>query len=156
MGMGSSCDTKKCVITIVVLAVAYFLLDMLVWHVVLGGMVQANASLWRPMPEIESKMKVAYVGYVLFAWVFSWLFCKGLEAGKCTKQQGLRFGAMLGLLVWGVGNMLQYPFCPMSDNLYIGSAVCGIAEYAILGFIAGFLCKGCDDKASTTGGRCCS
>lgn len=153
--MGSSCDVKKCILPVIVVAVAYFLLDMLVWHVILGGMVTENSSLWRPQADIGSKMPVAWVGYVVFAIVFNWIFCKGLESGKCSKQQGVRFGAMIGLLMWGAGNMLQYPFCPMSDNLYIGSALAGIVEYAILGFVAGFLCKGCDDKGGN-GGRCCS
>jgi hypothetical protein len=153
--MGSGCNSKKCVISIVVVAVAYFLLDMLVWHVVLGGMVKENMALMRPEADIASKRWVAYVGYVLFAAVFNWIFCKGLESGKCPKGQGLKFGAIIGLLMWGAGGMLRYPFCPMSDGLYIGSALAGIVEYAVLGFIAGFLCKGCDDK-SGNGGRCCS
>lgn len=153
--MGSGCNTKKCVITVLVVAVAYFLLDMLVWHVILGGMLQENATLWRPMDVAQGKMWVAYVGYVLFAWVFTWVYFKGYESGKCPKQQGVRYGAMVGLLVWGAGNMLQYPFTNMTDNLYIGSALCGIVEYAILGFVTGLCCcfgEKCDDK----GGRCCN
>ena len=153
--MGGSCDIKKCVVPVVGVAVAYFLLDMLVWHVILGGMVTENVSLWRPMPDIQSKMWVAYVGYVAFAFLFNWIFCKGIESGKCTKTQGVRFGVVVGLLMWGAGSMLQYPFCPMTDGLYIGSALCGIVEYAILGFVAGLLCKCCDDKGGN-GGRCCS
>lgn len=153
--MGSGCNVKKCVVTTLVVAVVYFGLDMLVWHVILGGMVQENSSLWRPMADIQAKMPFAYVGYLLFAWAFNWMFCKGLESGKCTKTQGVKFGAMLGFIVWGAGSLLQYPFCPMSDNLYIGTAVCGIVEYALLGFVAGLLCKGCDDKGGN-GGRCCS
>lgn len=153
--MGNSCDIKKCLLPVVAVAVAYFLLDMLIWHVILGGMVQQNMSLWRPMEDMQSKMWVAYVGYVVFAVVFNWIFCKGLESGKCPKQQGLRFGAMIGLLMWGAGKLLEYPFNPTSDNLYIGSAIAGIVEYAILGLVAGLCCcfgDKCDDK----GGRCCN
>ncbi|PIR19921.1 MAG: hypothetical protein COV45_08040 [Deltaproteobacteria bacterium CG11_big_fil_rev_8_21_14_0_20_47_16] len=152
------CCIKKCVISIVVVAVAYFLLDMLVWHVILGGMVMENMNLWRPMDVAQSKMWVAYIGYILFAWVFTWIYYKGYECGKCPKMQGLKYGAMVGLLVWGAGNMLQYPFSNMTDNLYIGSALCGIVEYTILGFVTGFMCcmgQKCDDK-SDKGGRCCS
>jgi hypothetical protein len=153
--MGGSCDIKKCVVPVVGVAVTYFLLDMLVWHVVLGGVVKENMSMMRPEADIQSKMWVSWVGYVVFAVLFNWIFSKGVESGKCPKMQGVKFGVVVGLLMWGAGNLLQYPFCPMSDGFYIGSAICGIVEYAILGFVAGLLCKCCGDKGSN-GGRCCS
>ncbi len=149
------CNIKRCAVATIVVAVVYFGLDMLVWHVILWNQLQENANLWRPIVDMQGKMWVAYVGYVVFAAIFNWIFCKGLESGKCPKMQGLKFGAVIGLLVWGAGNMLQYPFCPMTDGLYIGTFLTGVVEYVILGFVAGLVCQCCGDKTAD-GGRCCS
>lgn len=156
--MACGCDKKRCLITVLVVAVVYFGLDLLVWHVILGNQLQENATLWRPMADIQSRMWVAYLGYVLFAGLFTCIYNRGYECGKCPRAQGIRYGLMMGLLFWGVGNMLQYPFSNMTDGLYLGSALCGIVEYVILGFTVGLLHK-CGDKAAdscNSGGRCCS
>lgn len=155
--MMCGCDKKRCLLSVLVVAAVYLGLDMLVWHVILGKELLQNAHLWRPMADIQSKMWVAYLGYVLFAVIFTCIYGRGYECGKCAKTQGIRYGLFIGLLVWGVGNMLQYPFTNMTDGLYLGSALCGIVEYMILGFVVGLLHK-CEDKpaSSGNGGRCCS
>lgn len=151
------CDKKRCLVSVLVVAVVYFGLDMLVWHVILGNQLLQNAHLWRPMPDIQGKMWVAYLGYVLFASIFTCIYNRGYECGKCPRAQGVRYGLLIGLLAWGAGSMFQYPFYNMTDGLYLGAALCGIVEYAILGFIVGLLYK-CADKTGdgNNGGRCCS
>lgn len=150
-------DKKRCLISVIVVAAVYFGLDMLVWHVILGNQMQENAQLWRPMADIQGKMWVASLGYILFAWIFTCIYGRGYECGKCAKTQGVRYGLFIGLLLWGAGSMLQYPFVNMTDGLYVAAALCGIVEYVILGFIVGMLYKCADKGASgSEGGRCCS
>ncbi len=152
--MMCGCDKKRCLISVLAVAVVYLGLDMLVWHVILGNQLTANASLWRPMPDIQSKMWVAYLGYVFFAGLFTCIYKQGYDCGKCAKTQGIRYGLLMGLIVWVAGTMLQYPFANMTDGLYLGSTLCGVVEYMILGLVVGLLHK-CDDKPGE-GGRCCS
>lgn len=151
------CDKKRCLLTVLVVAVVYLGLDMLVWHVILGNQLLENTQLWRPMDVIQNKMWVAILGYVFFAGIFTCIYNRGYECGKCAKSQGIRYGLLIGLLIWGAGSMLQYPFVAMTDTLYLTAAFCSIAEYMILGFVVGLLHK-CADKAGedSNGGRCCS
>jgi hypothetical protein len=152
------CDKKRCLITVIVVAAVYFGLDMLVWHVILGDQLLQNTHLWRPMPDIQSKMWVAYLGYMFFAWIFTCIYQLGYECGKCPKMQGIRYGLCVGLLLWLAGSMIQYPFFNMTNHLYLGMTLCGIVEFMILGFVVGLLHK-CADKgehACDSGAGCCS
>lgn len=155
--MTESCDKKRCLVTIVVVALVYAGLDYLLWDRVLGNMLQANIALWRPTADMQSKMWVAYVGYLVFAALFTCIYGHGVDCGKCTKQQGIRYGLLIGLLVWGAGSMLQYPYVPMTDNLYWATFVGGVIEYIILGLIVGVMHQkdtACTDTKSS--GQCCS
>lgn len=152
------CDKKRCLITVIAVAVVYLGLDMLVWHVILGNELLQNAHLWRPMADIQSKRWIAYLGYVVFAWIFTCIYHRGYECGKCPKMQGIRYGLCIGLLFWVAGSMIQYPFFNMTNPLYLGTALCGVVEYMIMGFVVGLLHK-CADKADATctdNGKCCS
>ena len=135
------CDGKRKLIAGLVIAVAYCAMDFFFHHKCLGGMYQATASLWRPMADMGAMMKFAYLGYVLFGYMFYCIYGFGHEAGKTGWAQGLRYGVMMGILFWGAGNLLMYPFCLYPSNLLWAWFAVGTFEYAVLGAIAGALFK---------------
>jgi len=135
------CDGKRKLLGGLVLAVAYLAMDFFFHHTCLGGIYQETASLWRPMEEARGLMPYAYLGYLLFGFVFYCIYGFGHEAGKAGWLQGLRYGIFMGFIVWGVGNLLMFPFAPYPSNLLWGWFAVGMTEYAVLGAITGLIYK---------------
>lgn len=132
---------KRGPVAMLVVAIAYFVMDMFFHHVVLGSLYEQTMSLWRPMTEIMEKRWVAYPGYLVFSFLFVCIFARGFEQGKCPKGQGIRYGLMIGLFYWGSQLLLGYPFHPWPDQLYLAWFGVGMVECVILGVIAGCLVK---------------
>lgn len=133
--------TQRFLVTVVVVAIAYFVMDMFFHHIVLGSLYQENLSFWRAMPDMMAKRCVAYAGYILFAFFFVCIFSKGFEKEKCRQTQGLKFGLLIGLLYWGTALLICYPFFPWPDKLYLAWFGIGMVECVILGFISGLMVK---------------
>ena len=136
------CSGKGCLVSGLVVAVAFFLMDMFFHHKCMGALYQANMSLFRPMETAQGLFPYMYVGYLLFGMIFTCIFSKGYEAGKANWLQGIRFGFWIGLLYWGAGQLLMYPFCPYPNAIYLGWFAIGMTEFVVLGLITGLLYKG--------------
>lgn len=130
---------KRFLIALILVAIAYFGMDMVFHHFVLGKTYEATMSLWRPMPEMMAKRWVAYTAYLLFSFLFLFIFNKGFEKGKCPRGQGIRYGFLMGLLYWGTHLLGSYPFNPWPDTLYLAWFGIGMVEFVVLGLIAGLL-----------------
>lgn len=135
------CDWKRKTLVAVVLAVVYAGMDFFFHHHCLGGIYKETAAMLRPMEEMRSLMWLMYLGYLIFGFVFYCIFGFGFEATKSRGLQGLRYGIMVGILVWGVGNLLMVPFMSYPKELFWGWFAVGMFEYAILGVITGLLYK---------------
>lgn len=135
-------DKKRFLITVIVVALAYFVMDMFFHHVVLGKVYRVEtANLWRPLPEIMSYRWVAYVGYLVFSFLFVAIFGQGVDLEKSPKGQGIRYGLMIGLFYWGSHLLLSYPFTPWPNKLYGAWFGIGMVEFAVLGIIVEVLFK---------------
>jgi hypothetical protein len=133
--MGDSfCWRQWCAATLAV-AVVYCGLDYLFHEIVLKGQYIATAELWRTPAEIEPRMWVLFAGYGLFALVFTSIYHYGYNPAKTAISQGIRYGLLMGLLRWGAGGLLDYPFVPAPDHLYRAWFGIGLGEYVILGIV---------------------
>ena len=79
----------------VVLAVS----DFLIHGVLLSGLYQQTASVWRPPADAQRLTWIFFVGYLVFAPMFTLIYTKGYEASKSGLGQGLRFGLYLGAML---------------------------------------------------------
>lgn len=132
---------KRFAFAVILTAVAYSLMDMFFHHVVLGSLYKETTTLWRPESEIMQKMWMAYIGYVVFSFLFVMIFGKGFKKGKCAKTQGVKYGLFIGLLYWGSQLLLGYPFHPWPDKLYAAWFGVGMIEFVILGFFVSLFVK---------------
>lgn len=142
--MGSfecKCDKKSWLISSIVVAVAYALMEYIVHHKVLLGLYKANAHLWRTPQDIASKLCWAWISYVLFGLLFTCIYSKGYEPDKAGPSQGLRYGFLLGLLYWGVSMLGCFPFCPWPTQIFQSWFAFGMAEFAICGVLVGLIYK---------------
>ena len=86
-------NTKRFILATLAVFIAGMILDYLVHMVILKGAYEALASIWRT--DMNSLMWLMYVGSLIFAFLFIYIFIKGYE-GKGI-MEGVRYGLIIGL-----------------------------------------------------------
>lgn len=135
------CNFKQWLLLSLVTAVLYFGMDMFFHHYCMGKIYAANPQYFRTMDEMASLRWVAYLGYLVFGFLFVCIYAKGYEEGKSKLGQGFRYGLLVGLLYWGASLLLSYPFMPWPNEIYLDWFAIGLVECVALGTILGFLYK---------------
>jgi len=88
-------NTKKFIITSLVVFVVYEILNYLIHSLILMGAYQATMNLWRT--DMNSIMWIMWLGDLVKAFVFVYIFTKGIE--NKGWMEGLRYGFWIGLYV---------------------------------------------------------
>jgi len=129
--------TKRIVLGILAVFVAWQVLDFVLHGLVLMSTYQATASLWR-LPE-EMKMGlmrvVGLVGAVCFVCLYAWLVRPKSWAA------GLSYGLIFGL---GTGFSMGYgTYCvmPIPQSLAVGWFAGWVVETAVAGLLVGWIVK---------------
>ena len=105
-----------------------------VHHVLLLGVYHRAhyQGLWNPPATMHARMPVMFLSHILYGIMFAWIYAKGYEADKAPLGQGLRFGALIGLL--GISwPMMEYFVYPVSCKLAAAWAGTNFVEALILG-----------------------
>lgn len=139
--MKCKCPSKQCFFLGLAIAVLYFGMDMFFHHYCMGKIYADNPQYFRTIDQMMANRSVAYLGYLVFGFLFVCIYKKGYEEGKSGLGQGFRYGLVIGLLYWGASMLLSYPFMPWPDRLYLGWFVVGLFETVVLGTILGALFK---------------
>ncbi len=154
-----------------VLAVAAVIaaIDMVLHNVILMDAYKQTMHLWRPEAEMKDLFWLIWAGYPVFALFFVWIFAKGYEKdkpnspsknskvnwtspgnllpeenrcqGKAGLGQGLRFGLLAGLLVFGATNMMCYAVMPLPVVVPVAWFLGGLVECLAGGIVAGLIYK---------------
>jgi len=101
-------NTKKFILSSLIVYVVFEVLNFLIHGVILSDMYMRTASLWRA--DMDQMMWIIYVGDILKAFLFVFIFTKGLENKGWA--EGMRFGLLMGLYVaigMGFGSYAMYP-----------------------------------------------
>ncbi|PIR17128.1 MAG: hypothetical protein COV46_05495 [Deltaproteobacteria bacterium CG11_big_fil_rev_8_21_14_0_20_49_13] len=99
------------------------------------------ANLWRPEAEIMRLMPVYWVAAFIVSFIFVYIYSKGYEAKPNGALEGLRFGLWFGLFV-NLGMVsVTYVTMPITPRLAIDWLATGMAEYLIVGAVAGLIYK---------------
>ncbi|HLF64451.1 MAG TPA: hypothetical protein VI603_11890 [Saprospiraceae bacterium] len=128
-------NTKKLLIGSVVGTVAVFLLDYLIYAVLLTDIFAPVPGCERsPMPDFAWLIPGLFI--VLFG--FTYIYLKGVEGGSKV-QQGIRYGLIFALII-GVGyNLIMYSLMtthPLSYYLY--DAVYNLVRWPIAGIVVAY------------------
>ena len=111
------------------------LFDVVLYLVLLSGPLSRDHALQvvgeGPWPKLV-------LGELLFAFVFAWIYFRGLEAGPALAQ-GLRFGFAVALLFAVAGGLQIAPMIPASETIIIGSIVGNGIKVLTQGATAGML-----------------
>jgi hypothetical protein len=132
-------DWKKLLIAFVAVFVVGQVSNFLVHSQWLAPTYQALASVWRPGPDMESKMWIMFVTGAVFAFFFCYVFARGYE-GKGLAE-GARYGAIIGLF-FGVPQAYDsYVIYPIPYSLALKWFLSGLAVCVIMGLVAAALYK---------------
>lgn len=106
-------DTKKYLIASIVVFVVYSALAILIHQLLLAAdYTQATlAAALRSEQAFLQRMPMLYLGNLIFALAFCFIYARGYEAAKSWLGQGLRYGLLVGTLVapFAITEYVVYP-----------------------------------------------
>jgi hypothetical protein len=109
-------------------------------HVWLLGPEYAKLTgLFRPPTEQQAYSVWMLLAHALIAVGFTWIYRKGLEAGKPFLGQGLRFGLAIAVLMVIPTYLIYYAVQPLPGALVRWQIVCDVIGVLIMGVVAAWI-----------------
>jgi hypothetical protein len=105
----------------------------LIHEVGLSDTYQSLASAFRPEAEIQDMMWMMMAGSVFSLWLFCHIFTLGYE-GKGV-MEGVRYGALIGVLVSIPLSVDSYVIYPLTGELAVIWFVTGVVGFVIAGAV---------------------
>ena len=127
-------NVKRWVMASIVVAVVIAVLETTIHGLLLQPIYQQTASVWRP--DMEPLTPLMWLGYLIFAPFFVWIFAKGLEAGKGALGQGVRFGLVFGVGLSAMSALVWYVVLPIPATLAWAWFAAGVVVYLGTGVAA--------------------
>ena len=100
-------------IAVVVVFIAFMVVDMILHVGILSGAYNATKEIWRSEEEMDSVMWMMWLGTLVYSFFFVVVFGKGYE-GKGIGE-GLRYGIFIGLMFsvpMALGTYGSFPITP--------------------------------------------
>jgi hypothetical protein len=128
-------NVRKLVLGALVVVIVAFALSGL-WHTVLMGDFYASAAgdAAREQPLLGS----VFLGYVVVAFIMAYLYPKGYEGGSPVAE-GLKFGAIIGLLWWFPTQLVLYGAMEGPFSLVLVDGGWHVIEEGVAGIALGWI-----------------
>jgi len=125
-------NLKRLILAIVVGWAVIFGTDILVHHFALMPDYEATKSIWRPEPEMVSRIYWMFVAQFLGVATFVIVWAKGFAGGSAGT--GAIFGLLMGLFqaIWV---LMNYVLFPLPGNLAVKWFGCGMIQTILLGVV---------------------
>ena len=134
-------NLKRWAVATVAAFVAIWVLDFYIHHVWLGPFYHAHAAWWRPEAQMQSLLPIMFLSELILAGLLALVYARGYELGKGTVSQGLRFGALVGLLLALPRNLIAYVIYPYPGDLIVSWIVGDLVMVTLAGAIIGSIYK---------------
>jgi hypothetical protein len=115
--------------------------DFVIHNLWLMKAYEAHPEWWRPAQEMQSLLPFMVAGQALLAALLTMVYGKGVERGKSGLGQGLRFGILMGLLLWAPASLMMVAIYPYPSSLIVSWFVGGVIELTLAGAVIGLLYK---------------
>jgi len=132
-------NTKRWLLASVAVLVVMMVMEFLIHGVLLAGLYQKTASVWRSQAEMQRLMWIFWVGYLVFAPFFVLIYAKGYEKGKTGLGQGFRFGLYLGGMLSVAHSYGWYVILPIPLVLACYWFTAILVEFIVAGIVAGLV-----------------
>ena len=114
-------------------------LGFLIHGILLDSSYQAQAAVFRPKAEMDSMFWIMFVNSAIYLWVFCYVFTKGYE--NKGFMEGVRYGALMGLLISVMGAYDAYVVYPLPYSLALKWFVSGMVTWTVLGVVMALVYK---------------
>ena len=128
----------------IIVAVAAMLLDFLIHGLLLMGDYNAlvASGLMRGPDDAAHYMPYMLAAHLLIGFGLTWLYRKGIDAGRPAIGQGLRFGAAVAVMSVLPGYLIYYAVQPLPAALVHKQMLLGTAAMLLLGLLLAWLNPG--------------
>jgi hypothetical protein len=106
-------------------------LGFLINGVILADTYKSLSSVWRPEAEMQAKMWIFFLTSLVAIFLFCFIFTKGYENKGIG--EGVRYGALMGVLLSVPYAFDSYVVYPITGNLSVMWLVTGLAYWIVLG-----------------------
>lgn len=123
---------KRFWLAFVVIAVYVVIYEWVFHGGVLISLYEATASVWRPEDDFAGVMQWMFLGQILFAFAFCWLYtCTRCDA---SIKSGACYGFIVGLMA-SATSLIYYSVLPITLSLTFAWIAGGLIESVIAGII---------------------
>ena len=133
-------DWKKFTLAVIVAYLALEGTGFLIHGVWLDPTYRALPDSWREFNQMQQKMWIMWVGDLLFAAMFAYVYTRGAE-NKPWLGQGIRYGIFIALLAVIPATLGNYVVYRVPYPLAIKWLVTGGLQMVLLGVIVAFILK---------------
>ncbi len=141
----------RLIITIVVAAVAMWVLDFVYHGLLLGEQYAATADAWRPEEEMMARFPFQVICYFVIAIGFSTVWAFGFAPQGHGMKCGAIYGFFMGLFGTG-GMMMSFVFSPIPDQFVAPWAISGVVMSILVGMLIALVYKPKSRTADAGGG----
>jgi hypothetical protein len=138
-------NIKRLILAIIAGWFLIFAADMVIHHFWLGPDYQATKAIWRPEPEMQTRLHWMFIAQFLGVATFVAVWAKGFAGGSVGT--GVVFGLLMGLFqsIWVLAD---YVMIPMPGDLAIKWFIGGLAQAVLLGIVTSLIYKPAPAPAS--------
>jgi hypothetical protein len=115
-----------------------FLFEVLFHGNILGPAYERTAHLWRSNAQMNQFIHWTLISQILKALIIAFIFTRYHKGKKIT--EGLRFGAMIGLLL-GIMQFSTYAYMPIPFGLALSWFIGAMFQYTAIGIILSVIYK---------------
>jgi hypothetical protein len=119
--------------------VADMIYGYVVYGMLLAGQFGQYPRVYRPADDM-SHMPVLIAGAFIAVLAATFIYGKGYE-GRSGVEEGLRFGAVIGVFGVGYSAMVSYAVLNIGRRLAVGLAAAGFVEWLVVGLVIGLVYK---------------
>ena len=132
-------NTKRLALASLAVFVVFFVVDGVVNNLLLADLYKQTASVWRPESEIQGNMWLMWLGTLIIAPLFALIYTKGYEANKPGLGQGVRYGLIVGVLLFAPQCLAWYAVLPIPAALAVWWFAAGMVESVVAGAATGMI-----------------
>jgi putative effector of murein hydrolase LrgA (UPF0299 family) len=140
-------DGKRLALAAVVAWFVDVVFGFLVWALMMGDQFAAITGVFRTEQAMNARLPLALAGTLLAMFALTYIYAKGYE-GRGGVMEGLRFGAVLGLFLFGFVSVGIYVSFNIPKELAMKASVVSFVETLVMGAVIGGLYRPAKSSAA--------